>query len=64
MTDIGHPYHDALDRYRRALIHAALIRAGGNRQHAAKALGLERTYVLKLIARFGIDLPSNGRRTA
>ena len=57
-------YHDALNRYRCALVRAALIRSGGNRTHAAAALGIERTYLLKLIRAFPIDVPRNGHRSA
>ncbi|HEX7125904.1 MAG TPA: sigma 54-interacting transcriptional regulator [Thermodesulfobacteriota bacterium] len=50
----GLPYHDAIDAYRRQIIAAALQRAGGNRAAAARALGLQRTYLSKLIRSLGI----------
>jgi len=53
-------YRDAVNRYRGALVRAALIRHGGNRTQAAAALGIERTYILKMIHRLQIDVPSNG----
>ena len=55
-------YRDALNRYRCALVRAALIRHRGSRTRAANALGIERTYLLKLIRAFQIDVPRNGHR--
>jgi DNA-binding NtrC family response regulator len=42
-------FHDAVNSHRRALIVTALARAQGNRAAAAKALGLHRSHLLKLI---------------
>jgi two-component system response regulator AtoC len=42
-------YHDAVNVYRRELIVRALEITRGNRAAAAKALGLHRTHLLKLI---------------
>jgi DNA-binding NtrC family response regulator len=42
-------YHDAVNRYRRELIVRALENAAGNRAAAAKALGLHRTHLMKLL---------------
>lgn len=42
-------YHEAVENYRRELILKALAEAHGNRAAAAKALGLHRTHLLKLI---------------
>ena len=61
-ADVVMFYHDALNRYRCALVRAALIRSGGNRAHAAAALGIERTYMLKLIRTFQSDAIRNGHR--
>ena len=47
-------YHEAIDSYRRQVITAALAQAGGNRAAAAKALGLHRTHLLKLMKAFQI----------
>ena len=49
------PFHEAVDSHRRALIVAALARVQGNRAAAAKALGLHRTHLLKLIKTLGIS---------
>jgi len=42
-------YHETINDHRRDLILRALSEAGGNRAAAAKALGLHRTHLLKLI---------------
>jgi two-component system response regulator AtoC len=42
-------YHETINHHRRELILKALSQAGGNRAAAAKALGLHRTHLLKLI---------------
>lgn len=49
------PYHEAIDATRRELIVKALTQAQGNRAAAAKALGLHRTHLMKLIKSLGID---------
>ncbi|MFQ5684030.1 MAG: helix-turn-helix domain-containing protein [Candidatus Binatia bacterium] len=48
-------YHQAMDGYRRELIVKALSEAWGNRAAAAKALGLHRTHLMKLIKSLKID---------
>jgi DNA-binding NtrC family response regulator len=42
-------FHEAVNSHRRTLIVGALARAEGNRAAAAKALGLHRTHLLKLM---------------
>lgn len=42
-------YHEAIDAFRRQLIRRALAQTQGNRAAAAKALGLQRTYLSRLI---------------
>ena len=42
-------FHDAINSYRRELIVRALANAQGNRAEAAKALGMHRTHLLKLL---------------
>jgi Nif-specific regulatory protein len=51
----GLSYHAAMDTYRRELITRALAQAQGNRAAAAKALGLQRTHLLKLMKSLQID---------
>ena len=43
------PYQVAVNTYRRELILTALARTGGNRAAAAKALGLHRTHLMRLL---------------
>ncbi len=42
-------FHDAINSYRRELIVRALAEAQGNRAAAAKALGMHRTHLMKLL---------------
>jgi Nif-specific regulatory protein len=42
-------YHGAVDDYRRELIEKTLAQTQGNRAEAAKILGLQRTYLSRLI---------------
>jgi DNA-binding NtrC family response regulator len=47
-------YHQAIDGYRREVIVQALAETQGNRTAAAKLLGLERSYLLRLMKSFQI----------
>ena len=47
-------YHDAIDGYRREVILQALAQTHGNRAAAARLLGLERSYLLRLMKSFQI----------
>ena len=47
-------YHPQVDGYKKALIRAALRQAGGNQTKAAELLGLQRTYLVKLLRAFKI----------
>ena len=51
----GLGYHDAVEAHRRDLIINALAEAQGNRAAAAKALGLHRTHLMKLMKSLKID---------
>ena len=51
----GLSYHEAMDTSRRQLIKRALDQAQGNRAATAKALGLHKTHLLRLIKSLGID---------
>jgi DNA-binding NtrC family response regulator len=53
-ADEAQSFHQAVNSHRRALIIEALARTQGNRAAAAKALGLHRTHLLKLIKALGI----------
>jgi len=47
-------YHQAIDGYRRELILEVLARTQGNRAAAARVLGLQRTYLSRLIKTLGV----------
>jgi DNA-binding NtrC family response regulator len=51
-------WHDAVTAFKRRLIEQALEQAGGNRTHAARTLGLQRTYLLRLIRDLGVVAPA------
>jgi DNA-binding NtrC family response regulator len=55
-------FHGAVYDFKRKLIEASLHRAQGNRTHAARALGLQRTYLLRLIRELGVAVPPGRRR--
>ena len=48
-------YHEAIDSYRREVILQALAQTQGNRAAAARLLGLERSYLLRLMKSFHIE---------
>jgi DNA-binding NtrC family response regulator len=50
-------YHGAVYDFKRRLIEATLRQARGNRTHAARVLGLQRTYLLRLIRDLGVAAP-------
>ncbi len=50
-------FHGAVSEFKRHLIEATLHQLGGNRTRAARALGLQRTYLLRLIRDLGVAAP-------
>ena len=50
-------YHGAVHEFKRRLIEATLHQARGNRTHAARALGLQRTYLLRLMRELHVAAP-------
>lgn len=50
-------YHGAVYEFKRRLIEATLHQVRGNRTHAARALGLQRTYLLRLMRDLGVTAP-------
>lgn len=50
-------YHGAVSDFKRQLIEATLHQMRGNRTHTARALGLQRTYLLRLIRELGVAAP-------
>ncbi len=57
-------FRGAVEEFKRRLIETALRQSGGNRTHAARGLGLQRTYLLRLIRDLGVAAPPspNGGR--
>jgi len=50
-------FRGAVEEFKRRLIESALRQSGGNRTHAARRLGLQRTYLLRLIRDLGVSAP-------
>ena len=50
-------FHGAVGDFKRRLIEATLTQLGGNRTRAARALGLQRTYLLRLMREFEVHIP-------
>src|SRR5712692_12098727 len=50
-------FHGAVSDFKRRLIEATLTQSGGNRTRAARALGLQRTYLLRLMREFEVRIP-------
>jgi DNA-binding NtrC family response regulator len=50
-------YHGAVSDFKRRLIESTLQQMCGNRTHTARALGLQRTYLLRLIRELGVTAP-------
>ena len=50
-------YHDAVSQFKRHLIEMTLRESQGNRTHAARVLGLQRTYLLRLIRDLHVAAP-------
>jgi DNA-binding NtrC family response regulator len=48
-TTVRHSYHESMEAYSRKLIEDALSRNGWNQTKAAAELGLQRTYLTKLL---------------
>ncbi|MGB7947071.1 MAG: helix-turn-helix domain-containing protein, partial [Candidatus Binatia bacterium] len=48
-------YHESIDEYRREVIVNALTQTQGNRAAAARLLGLQRSYLLRLMKSFHIS---------
>ncbi|MBI2154835.1 MAG: hypothetical protein HYU24_14210 [Candidatus Rokubacteria bacterium] len=56
-------FRGAVEEFKRRLIETALRQAGGNRTRAARGLGLQRTYLLRLIRDLGVAAPPPGNST-
>jgi DNA-binding NtrC family response regulator len=53
-------FHAAVEEFKRGLIASTLRRTGGNRTQAARLLGLQRTYLARLIRDLGLGPASPG----
>jgi hypothetical protein len=51
-------FHRAVTAFKRRLIERTLTELGGNRTRAARALGLQRTYLLRLMREFEVRVPA------
>lgn len=61
MSESGEKYHDAVARFKREFLEAALAAHNGNRTRTSRAIGLQRTYFIRLIRDFGLNGPGNRR---
>ena len=50
----GASFHDAVEGFRRSVVEAALKKTGGNQTLAASHLGLQRTYLSRLMRQLGL----------
>jgi DNA-binding NtrC family response regulator len=50
-------FHDAVEDFKRRLLAATVARAGGNQAEAARRLGLQRTYLYRLMKTLGLREP-------
>ena len=57
-------YQRAVDTFKRELLARTLAAQDGNRTRTARALGLQRTYLLRLIRRYGLTerVPATRRK--
>ena len=54
MTETGQTLKEALDGFKKAFIIQSLKNTGGNRSKAAKIMGIQRTYLSRLISKYGL----------
>lgn len=59
-------YHEAVAAFKRDFLQHMLAAHGGNRTRTARTVGLQRTYLLRLLRDFGLRTPrrSHGDRQA
>ncbi len=55
IPSVGLTLKEAVDRFKKELIIANLRHTGGSRARASKTLGIQRTYLSRLISRYGIQ---------
>jgi Nif-specific regulatory protein len=54
-------FHQGVEAYKKQLLRTTLEAHGGNRTHAARALGLQRTYLLRLMRDLEVRVPIRER---
>ncbi len=64
VLDGGLFLEETIELLERALIEAALLRAGGNQSAASKALGIHRNTMKRKIAQYDLKPPKPGRKPA
>jgi DNA-binding NtrC family response regulator len=57
-------WHEQVLAFKRCLLEARLTAHGGNRTHAARSLGLQRTYLLRLLRELQVHVPRRSRAGA
>ena len=62
MSESSETYHEAVARFKREFLDEALRSHGGNRTRTARTVGLQRTYLLRLLRDFGLTQPGSGKR--
>ncbi len=50
-------YHQEVETFKKQLLQSTLVAHQGNRTHAARALGLQRTYLLRLMRDLEVRVP-------
>lgn len=50
-------YHEQVRQLKRGLVQGAVISSNGNRTLAAKKLGIQRTYLVRLIRQLDVSVP-------
>jgi len=55
--EVGLALHDAIDRFKKDFIVMNLKHTGGNRGKAAKIMNIQRTYLSRLISKYGLQDP-------
>jgi DNA-binding NtrC family response regulator len=57
-------WHDEVLAFKRSLLETRLVAHDGNRTHTARSLGLQRTYLLRLLRELDVDVPQRPRARA
>lgn len=55
-------YHELVQEQKVAILTRALLERGGNRTRTARDLGLQRTYLIRLIRELGVAVSAPVRR--